>query len=92
MKRVRLVFEGCVQGVFFRANTQRIARELSLTGWVRNLEDGSVEALAEGEESEVRELVDRLKREVEAACVERVREEWSEGPREFKAFDVRRDF
>lgn len=92
MKRAHLIFEGRVQGVFFRANTQRIARELGLTGWVRNLEDGSVEAVAEGEESAIRSLVARLQDEVPAARMKRVREEWSEATCEFRVFEVRGDF
>lgn len=90
--RAHLVFEGRVQGVFFRANTQRVARELGLTGWVRNLKDGTVEAVAEGEGADIKALIARLKVEVQAARVERVREEWSEGPREFKVFEVRGEF
>lgn len=81
-----------MQGVFFRANTQRIARELGLTGWVRNLQDGSVEAVAEGEESAIRALVARLQEEVEAARVKRVREAWGEATGEFRVFEVRGDF
>lgn len=81
-----------MQGVFFRANTQRIARELALTGWVRNLPDGSVEAVAEGEEAAIRSLVARLEDEVPAARVKRVREEWSEATAEFRGFEVRGDF
>ena len=92
MKRASLVFEGRVQGVFFRANAQRIARELKLTGWVRNQPDGTVEALVEGSESDIEELVARLKKEVKAAEVRKVRTLWSEGEREFRIFEVRGDF
>jgi acylphosphatase len=88
-RRAHLVFEGRVQGVFFRASTQRIAREMQLTGWVRNLKDGSVEAVVEGDERAVEELVARLKVEVRAADVERVKVVWSEAEREFRAFEVR---
>jgi len=87
-----LVFEGHVQGVFFRANTQRIAREMHLTGWVRNLADGTVEALVEGDEKDVEKLISRLKDEVPVARVSRVREEWSEAEREFRNFEVRGEF
>ena len=59
MKRVRadVLVEGFVQGVFFRDSTRRRARELGLTGWVRNLPDGRVEAVFEGEESAVEAAV-----------------------------------
>jgi len=49
MKCIHVYIKGRVQGVFFRAETQRTARKLKLTGWVRNMPDGRVEALFEGE-------------------------------------------
>ena len=48
--------EGLVQGVFFRASTRQRAQELGVTGWTRNLPDGSVEVLACGEAAAVEEL------------------------------------
>ena len=48
IRRVQVVISGEVQGVAFRANCQRQANALGVTGWVRNLWDGSVEALFEG--------------------------------------------
>ena len=53
-----MFFSGRVQGVFFRANTKRKADELGVNGWVRNLPDGRVEAVFEGEPDRVRALLD----------------------------------
>jgi acylphosphatase len=55
-------FVGRVQGVGFRATAQRIAMELGLAGFVRNLEDGSVEAVAEGSPEALDTFVERLQR------------------------------
>ena len=52
----RYVVRGVVQGVFFRASAQRTAQRLGVTGWARNLPDGSVELVACGEEQPLREL------------------------------------
>ena len=57
---VRCIVSGRVQGVFFRATAQRKALELKISGWVRNLPDGSVEVLACGDEANVKKLQDWL--------------------------------
>lgn len=57
MKRVHVYISGRVQGVCFRAITQRTALNLKLTGWVRNMDDGRVEALLEGEDAAVDQMV-----------------------------------
>lgn len=57
MKRVRVLISGKVQGVYFRAYTKDEADRLGLKGWVRNLPDGRVEALFEGEESLVEKMI-----------------------------------
>jgi acylphosphatase len=69
-RRVRVT--GRVQGVFFRAWTQGQARELGVSGWVRNASDGSVEAHLEGEEATVKALIDRLREGPPSADVEDV--------------------
>lgn len=48
MSRVHVIISGRVQGVFFRAETQRMARQLGVHGWVRNRPEGTVEAVFEG--------------------------------------------
>jgi acylphosphatase len=57
-KAVRVRVEGMVQGVYYRAATRQMARELGVCGWVRNERDGSVEALLQGPEEAVDALVD----------------------------------
>lgn len=57
MKRVHVFISGRVQGVFFRAETLRTARDLGLAGWVCNTEDGRVEALFEGEDARVDKML-----------------------------------
>ena len=70
---------GRVQGVFFRAWTKQQADQLGVTGWVRNLPDGAVEALVQGEETAVAEMIARLHSGPPAATVERVQVRDAEG-------------
>jgi len=57
MKHVHVYVSGRVQGVFFRAETQRAAMSFNLTGWVRNVPDGRVEAVFEGEVENVDKML-----------------------------------
>lgn len=81
MKRAHLFVSGRVQGVSFRASTRRKARELGVKGWVKNLPDGRVEAVAEGEEADVDKLVEWCRHGPRLASVEdvEVSEEEPEG-------------
>jgi len=85
-RRVHLFISGRVQGVGFRAFTQRQARGLGLTGWVRNLRDGRVEAIVVGPKKKVAQLLEKVNRGPRAARVEKVdiTDESPEG--EFKDF------
>jgi acylphosphatase len=56
--RYRVLISGRVQGVFFRDTCRRLAEQHGVTGWVRNLPDGRVEAVFEGPPEDVRRLVD----------------------------------
>ena len=75
-KQIHCLVRGRVQGVFFRSSTQREAKRLGLTGWVKNLADGTVEVVAEGEDEALRELLGWLQRGPTAARVERVDSRW----------------
>jgi acylphosphatase len=68
----RAVVTGRVQGVGYRFFAERIARELGIAGWVRNLPDGSVETLAEGEEDALSRFLERLRRGPLASRVDSV--------------------
>jgi len=87
---VRAIVYGRVQGVFFRAFTQRQARGLGLTGYVRNLPDGrAVEVQAEGERNKLVRLIDHLKVGPPGAMVARVESDWSEYTGGYSGFSVR---
>lgn len=82
-------FYGLVQGVFFRANTKRKAKELGVKGWVRNCSDGSVEALFEGDEEKVKALVEYCSKNIHGAEVEKVDIKYENFKNTFKDFEIR---
>ena len=86
--RAEIRVVGLVQGVGYRYYCLQRARNLGLTGWVRNESDGSVFLLAEGDKSAVNALVDELKVGPPAASVADVRVRWLTGPPECDDFDV----
>ena len=88
MVRYRVLITGRVQGVFFRGSCQRMAEEHGVNGWVRNLADGSVEAVFEGSDENVRQLVEWSHRGPRSAVVENVRVE-PEQPEGLSGFQVR---
>jgi acylphosphatase len=65
---------GRVQGVSFRAFTYESATDLKVTGWVRNLTDGRVEIVAEGNEKAINQLLEKVRKGPTAARVEAVKE------------------
>jgi len=87
--RVHLLISGLVQGVFFRSNTRRVASELGLKGWVRNLPDGRVEVVAEGRKPALDRLIEFCRKGPEGARVENIQIEWERPKNEFETFDVR---
>jgi len=87
---VRVIVYGFVQGVFFRDFTSRRARELGLTGYVRNLRDvEAVEVQAEGERKQLEKLIGYLEVGPPSARVTRVATEWSEYTGSYSGFRIR---
>jgi acylphosphatase len=86
--RVHLFISGRVQGVNFRYYTQRKAQELELTGWVRNLWDGRVEALFEGEAKAVQHAINWCHVGAPSAQVDRVEVNYEQPTGEFKRFRI----
>lgn len=89
MVRAHVIISGMVQGVFFRAYTREWARELGVNGWVKNLPDGRVEAIFEGEEGRVKEIIERCKKGPPMAVVENVDVRWEEYKGEFDDFEIK---
>ena len=86
--RAHLFIEGRVQGVFFRACTQEEAQERKLTGWVKNLYDGRVEAVFEGEEKDVQSMIEWCHRGPPHAVIVHVFVEIEEYQGEYSDFSV----
>ena len=80
---------GYVHGVFFRAFVSRRASELGLTGYVRNLPDGTVEVNAEGDRNRLEKLIGYLKVGPPGARVEKVVTNWSEYTGSYSGFSIR---
>jgi acylphosphatase len=78
IRRARIIVTGIVQGVFYRHNTKQQADRLSLAGTVRNLPDGSVEIVCEGDEKEIERLIEWCRQGPRGAFVENVDVQWHE--------------
>lgn len=88
MKRAHVFVLGEVQGIGFRNFVRWQARSLGLTGWVKNLPDGRVEVLVEGEESKVLNLLRLIKEGPPLAEVKRVDIDWEESSGQLSGFEV----
>ena len=86
--RVRVLIEGLVQGVFFRASTQDEARALNIRGNVRNNPDGTVEAVFVGREKEVLAMIEWCRVGPSNASVTNIKIEYEELKDEFTDFSV----
>ena len=86
--RAHIVITGRVQGVFYRVNTKRMADKLGVKGWIRNLPDGRVEAVFEGDESSVKRLISWCWIGPPGAKVTNIEVEWEEYLGEYETFKV----
>jgi acylphosphatase len=87
--RANIKVIGRVQGVYYRSTTREVAIELGLTGWVRNVPDGSVEIVVEGEKEKIEELIKWCRKGPPLAIVKNLEIKWEEYKNEFKSFEVR---
>jgi acylphosphatase len=86
---VSAIVHGRVQGVYYRAFVRRRAAALGLTGYARNLPDGTVEVRAEGESEQLQQLIGYLESGPSAARVTKVVTEWSEYTGDYTGFNIR---
>jgi len=88
-RRVHVYVSGRVQGVFFRATTEQTAAEHGVDGWVRNLDDGRVEAVFEGDPDDVESMIEFCHEGSDVASVSEV-EVTEEEPAGLDGFEIRR--
>ena len=87
-KRIHAYYSGSVQGIGFRFTAERIATSLNLTGWVKNLRDGRVEVVCEGQEVTLQDFL----RQINSTFNNSINDadiKWSEATGKFDNFDIR---
>lgn len=88
LKQVHAYFSGTVQGVGFRFTAVRLAEELGVAGFVRNLPDGRVELLAEAEEEILSDFIRKIRNGFLGRYIEGADIRWLEPTHEFQGFDI----
>ena len=86
--RARAIISGRVQGVFFRMETKRAADRIGVFGSVRNLKDGSVEGVFEGDQDRINDILDWCRQGPPRADVTDVSVTWDEYTGEFSGFNI----
>ena len=87
-KQIHAYYTGRVQGVGFRFTVERLAQDIGVVGWVRNLPDGRAEVFAEGSDEDLKDFLGEIKRQFSGY----IRDEdiaWSEATGEFKDFGIK---
>jgi acylphosphatase len=88
MQQVHIFIKGEVQGVGFRQFVVKNGRKLGLTGWVRNLSDGRVEGLFQGEKKQIETLLSLCRKGPFLSVVESVSEDWTDVTEQIVEFTV----
>ena len=88
--RAHVRVKGRVQGVGFRAHVEYYARQIGVTGWVRNVGWDTVETVAEGEREKVERFIEMMKEGPRASRVDESKVEWEQATGEFREFGVKR--
>jgi acylphosphatase len=89
LTRAHVFIDGRVQGVFYRAFTRELAHNLGLNGWVRNLRDGRVEAVFEGDKKMIEQAIKECYVGPPGARVSHIEVDWEQYVGDQKDFDVR---
>ncbi len=89
--RAHIFVSGRVQGVYFREKTRKQTQEFGVFGWVRNLPDGRVEAIFEGEKENVEKIISWSKRGPFWAKVKNLETNWEQYKGEFENFEIKYD-
>ena len=87
-KRLHVFYAGRVQGVGFRATAEETASRLAVTGWVKNLRDGRVEAVVEGDEALLLQFLEAIRTGPMRNFIQSVEVGWSEATGEFRDFEI----
>ena len=88
IRRGHIFFSGRVQGVGFRYTAEKIALEIGLVGWVKNIADNRVEIICEGTEDQIELLLEKIKQSFLGAHIKKIACDWEKPTGEFKDFIV----
>ncbi len=87
-KRAHIFIKGKVQGVFFRQSLKTVAKKNNVKGFVKNIDDGSVEAIAEGNNADVLQLIEWCHTGPASSRIDHVEIIYEKHKKQFKTFDV----
>lgn len=87
-KQALLKISGHVQGVFYRAYAQEEAQKLGLTGYAKNMPDGSVETLLQGSEAQINSFIEWAREGSPGAKIDKVEIEWQTPVQDLKNFEI----